>query len=480
MNMTNSQKRSSIRVLTILSLIVLLPLQAVRADGIKQIRLLSGHSIVLETPHLTRVGVGDKDIAGVFPIGNSQVVLNGKTAGKTSVFTWFGDRRSTYEVTVIDQGLDNFVRMLRASVPDPNVQVSSFDRSVVLNGTVQTADDSIRLDDVIARFSKVADANKYAVVNAVTVAKPLGDLQTELTALAGVSGVHVERNGKGDLIVSGRVSDRSVAENVLERVRGHAGSYLASDGKLLDRLAVDATTQVDVKVYILEVDRTAQSQLGLRLQNGTPDPKNPGFYILGPPTFPALEGSRSGTGISPALNVGSFVRSTILAPTLDLVLNTGHARILSAPDLVTMPGQQGTFLVGGQIPIPYASGPQQIAIQYKDFGVQLKVTPTILPNGRVETVIAPEVSDLDFADGIQINGFSIPALKTSRLSTDVVTTTGESIVLGGMMRRVEQRNINKIPLLGDIPILGQLFRSTGYQKSETDLVFVMTPQILVR
>lgn len=458
--------------------LVTMPAHGVWAAGVKTISLRAGHSIILETPGLSRVGVGDRDIAGVVPLGNSEVVVNGKAAGRTTVFIWMGGRHLTYEVAVTEQSMDDLVRMLQSSIGETGVQVASFDHSVVVNGTVPSVEDSLRIDDVLTHFTKVAEASKYTLVNAVAVSRPLGDVPSEVSRLPGVSQFHVDRDGKGNLIVSGRVSDRSVAENVLARVKDHAGAYLAADGKIIDRLGVDTTTQVDVKVYVLEVDRTAMSQLGMRLQSGTPDPTHPGFYILGTPSFPALEAPK--TDIGSALNVGGFYRTTVLAPTLDLILNTAHAHILSSPDLVTMPGQEATFLVGGQIPIPYASGPQQIAIEYKDFGVQLKVTPTILGNGSVESVIAPEVSDLDFQDGVQIAGFNIPALKTSKLSTDVVTKSGESIVLGGLMRRIEQRNISKIPLLGDIPILGQLFRSTSYQKSETDLVFVMTPEVLVR
>jgi pilus assembly protein CpaC len=315
------------------------------------------------------------------------------------------------------------------------------------------------------------------MVNAVAVSQPLGDIQQEVSHVIGVSQFRVDRDGKGNLIVSGRVADQAVAENIINRVRAHAGAYLAADGKIIDRLAIDTTTQVDVKVYVLEVDKTASSQLGLQLQSGIPDPNNPGFYTLAPPSFPGLETPRLP---GQALTLGSFYRTTVLAPTLNLILGTGHARVLSSPDLVTMPGQQATFLVGGQIPIPVASGPQQISIEYKDYGVQLKVTPTILPNGGVETVVAPDISDLDYQNAVEINGFNIPALKTSKLSTDVVTHSGESIVLGGLLRRLEQRNIQKFPLLGDIPILGQLFRSTTYQKQDSDLVFIMTPQVLVR
>ncbi|MHB8230101.1 MAG: type II and III secretion system protein family protein, partial [Vulcanimicrobiaceae bacterium] len=108
------------------------------------------------------------------------------------------------------------------------------------------------------------------------------------------------------------------------------------------------------------------------------------------------------------------------------------------------------------------------------------VTPTLLGNGSVETKIAPEVSDLDFQDGVQISGFTIPALKESKLSTDVITQPGESIIMGGMLRHLQQRNIQKIPLLGDLPILGKLFRSTSYQDQRSDVVFVMTPEIITR
>ncbi|HTD35904.1 MAG TPA: hypothetical protein VK669_00205, partial [Candidatus Limnocylindrales bacterium] len=278
---------------------------------------------------------------------------------------------------------------------------------------------------------------------------------------------------------------RTTAEYVLHRVRALAGPYLAIDGKVIDRIETASISQVDVKVYVLEVDETALRQLGINLQSASFSPD--GTYTLGGPQFPVVESPFTGNGgkLGPgyagnALNIGAFFRSITLAPTVNLVLQSGHARVLSSPDLVTMPGKEANFLVGGQIPIPVASGPQQIAISYKDFGVKLVVTPTILGDNGVETVIAPEVSDLDFQDGVQINGFTVPALKTSRLATDVVTKAGESIVMGGLLRRQEQRAIQKIPGLGDLPILGKLFRSTRYQSSQTDVVFVMTPEIVNR
>jgi pilus assembly protein CpaC len=137
-------------------------------------------------------------------------------------------------------------------------------------------------------------------------------------------------------------------------------------------------------------------------------------------------------------------------------------------------------LVGGQIPIPESNGLGTVSVVYKDYGVKLDVTPTLLGNGNIETKINPEISEISSNGAVTINGFSIPALQTSKLSTDVITKTGESIVMGGLLRRVDTKAIQKVPLLGDIPILGQLFRSTNYQHSESDVVFVMTPTVVTK
>jgi pilus assembly protein CpaC len=420
----------------------------------------TGQSTILQAPGLTRVAVGDGKIAGVVPIGNSQLIVNGKTAGRTSLLVWSQAGLRSYDVTVSEQTLGSLQQMLQTAIAEPNVHVEEFDRSLMVEGTVTNADHLLRVGDIVSRFAPAASAGKYDIVNAVTVPRPLGALQDQLASSPQTAGARVDRDAKGNLIVSGSVLDRATAEHVLAQVRSLAGPYLAIDGKVIDRIQTTTTSQVDVKVYILEVDETALKQLGINLQSATFNPD--GSYTVGQPVFPLVEspfGGRGQPGIpGRGLNIGSFFRTITLAPTLNLVLNNGHAKILSSPDLVTMPGHQADFLVGGQIPIPYASGPQQIAIE----------------------LISPEVSDLDFQDGVTLNGFLVPALKTSRLSTDVVTKSGESIVLGGLLRRVEQRNIQKIPLLGDIPILGKLFRSTNYQSQKTDVVFVMTPQIVSR
>jgi Flp pilus assembly secretin CpaC len=459
-----------------IALVSLIVPTAVFAETAVPMTLRTAQSLILSTPHLTRVAVGDGKIAGVVPIGNAQIVVSGRSAGRTTLVVWTADGRRMYDVTVTEQSLENLRGMLQTAIADPRVRVDAFDRSLVIDGTVADGDALRRLDEVLAPFATVASAEKYGIVNAVTVAHPLGALQNELAASPATAGVRVDRDEKGNLVVSGQVQDRATAEQVLGRVRTLAGPYLAVDGKVIDRIETATVSQIDIKVYILEVDETALNTLGINLQSASFTPGS-NTYTLGTPQFPIVE---QPTAVGKAFTIGSFFRSVTLAPTLNLIVTSGHAKILSSPDLVTLPGRQADFLVGGQIPIPYASGPSQIAIQYKDYGVKLQVTPTILGGGSVDTVITPEVSNLDFTDGVTLNGFVVPALKTSRLSTDVVTKSGESIVMGGLLSRVEQRNIEKIPLLGDLPILGKLFRSTNYQNQQTDVVFVMTPEILTR
>lgn len=464
-------------IIAIAVLLSALPAQAVPVEQLLSVE--SGHSVVLRTDGLTRVAVGDARIAGVLPIGTSQLVINGKAPGHTTVFVWAGGHRQTYEITVTEQAMDDLAQMLRTSLDQPGVQVVSFRNSVVVRGSVGDGAQYQQLSDILSRFNAYAKQQKYMIVNAVVVAHPLGELQHDIAALPGARDVRVDVDGKGNVIVSGHVHDTVTAQAVLEKAKGLAGAYLAANGKLIDRMSTDLDSQIDIKVYVLEVDHTAQRSLGIGLQSASFQSNGSGTstYTLGQPSFPVVEAPEPLGG---ALKIGAFFRSITLAPTLNLLISEGHARVLSAPDLVTTPGNKATFLVGGKFPVPFATGLGQVSIQFEPFGVQLNVTPILLGNGAVEAKITPDISDLDFQDGIQTGGFVIPALKESKLSTDIITQPGESIIMGGMVRHVESRVIQKIPLLSQIPILGKLFQSTAYQNNESDVVFVMTPEVITR
>lgn len=456
-------------------ILALFPSVGVAADSVSLLSVQSGHSVILQTPGLARVAVGDGRIAGVLPVGTSQLVINGKAPGRTTVFVWEAGRRVTYEVTVSEQNMDDLAQMIRSAISEPNVEVLSFRNSVVLKGTVADGAHYEQLNTIVGKFEPYAAVQKSSIINAVAVAHPLGELQRDLALIPGAQEVRVDVDGKGNVIVSGHVHDTTTAQAVLEKAKGLAGTYLAANGQLINRMATDLNSQIDIKVYVLEVDKTALQNLGIQLQGASFQPGN--TYVLTPPSFPVVEAP---LGNGNALKLGPFFRSFTLAPTLNALISEGHSRLLSSPDLVTVPGNTATFLVGGQVPIPLSSGLGNVSIQYQQFGVQLNVTPTILGNGAVEAKITPDISDLDFADGITENGFVVPALKESKLSTDVIAQPGESIIMGGLVRRVEQKTILKVPLLSQIPILGKLFTSTNYQNNQSDVVFVMTPQIITR
>ena len=446
----------------------------------------TGTSQILHYSDVRQVAIGDPTIVGALPLpGKSEVLINAKQPGRTTLFIWTTDGiEHDYNVTVTASELDLLSAMLRSTIGRNDITVETFGHSIVLRGTVPDGSALQNITDVLTRFDPVAKQDNAIIVNAVMIAHPFGGLQSAVSGDPKLKTVRVDPDGQGNVIVSGSVLDEAQRQSVLNDVRGSAGRYLSSKGQIIDRLAMSLTTQVDVKVYVLEVDDTALNQMGVRLQSGTVTGASGSgqTLTLGPASFPIIE-AKPAYGPRNAFQpfaVGPFFRTTVLAPTLDLMMSSGHARILSNPDLTTVPGENATFLVGGQIPIPQGAGLGQISVSYQNYGVQLDFTPTILGNGDVATKISPEVSDLDFQDGVQVNGFTIPALKTSRISTNVITAPGESIVMGGMLRQIESRNIEKIPFLSALPIIGKLFQDVRYQRGETNIVFILTPTVITR
>ncbi|MBV8723193.1 MAG: pilus assembly protein N-terminal domain-containing protein [Candidatus Eremiobacteraeota bacterium] len=454
---------------------------AARADS-DVIVLETGSSTIVDAPGLTRVATGDATIAGVVPLGTGQVVINAKAPGRTTVYVWASYGGVTkYQVYVSGQVPNDLAKMIRAALNVPNVQVVSFRNAVVVRGTVKDQAVSDYVDSVLSRFTALAKAQNQTLVNALYVPHPLGAIEEELAHIPGASNIHLDYDqstaGAGNIIVSGEVRDRQQAEMVMDKARGLAGRFLATNAKVIDRLAVDLTSQVDVKVYVLEMDNSGLSQLGVNFQGGQPNPSNPAEILPVPPSFPIIENGNAGHP-GKAFTIGAFFRNVFLMPTLDLVLESGHGRILSSPDLVTLPGEEAKFLVGGQIPYTYSSGFGSVSVQFQQYGVQLDVTPTILGNGKIETKIAPTVSDLDYTNAVSLNGTTVPGLKISQLSTDVITSEGEGIVMGGLLRHLQQKEIFKVPGLSAIPILGALFQSVHYTNNETNVVFVMLPTVI--
>jgi len=448
--------------------------------------LETGHSETVNAAGLTRVAVGDERIAGVTAIGRDQVLIVGKSPGSTTVFVWSALGRTNYEIFVYAQGLDDMVPIIERAINEPDVTVRNIGRAIIVSGTVPDGSHAQRLASIIAQFNGAktggfdsatgaGGTEEYKIINTVSVQRPFGDAERRIAALPGTSNIVLVGDSKGNVIVSGETTTRQVAEQVLALARGLAGSYLGVDGKVIDRIAVASTTQVDVRVYVLEIDETGLKDLGIQLQSASVDTS--GTVTYGSPSFPAYENPAK---VNSALNIGSFIRTTYLAPTLNALIESGHGRVLSQPNLLTQPGIAANILIGGSFPYVYSTGLGAVSIVFKDYGVSLAITPVILGSGAIDCKVAPTVSQLDYADGVSISGYTLPALTVSQLSTEVVTKPGESIVIGGLLQRVETRTLYKFPFLGDLPVIGKLFRSQNYQSSKTDVVFVMTPEIIQR
>jgi pilus assembly protein CpaC len=163
---------------------------------------------------------------------------------------------------------------------------------------------------------------------------------------------------------------------------------------------------------------------------------------------------------------------------VDALKQHNLVKVLAEPTLIALSGREASFLAGGEFPIPVPQALGVVTISYKSFGVGLVFTPTVLSPNKINMTVAPEVSDLDFANAISIQGFLIPSITTRRASTTIELADGQSFAIAGLLRDTVREQIAKFPVLGDIPILGALFRSSSFQKNETELIIIVTPHLV--
>lgn len=265
----------------------------------------------------------------------------------------------------------------------------------------------------------------------------------------------------------------------------------AKDALLVDRSEVKvASNTVQVDVQVVEFKKSALRRAGMNLTSGR---NNHGFQFgVFTPGTATVKGEDSGTStgtdgsgtnaLAAAMNLvlgfGKAFSGQGITAQLGFLEGNGLARVLAKPTLVAHSGQSASFLAGGEIPIPVPARDGNIAIEYKEFGVKLQLTPTILSDERIALKVAPEASDLDYTQGLSISGVSVPAVRTRRADTMVELADGESFVIGGLVSRSTISSINKVPLLGDLPILGTFFKNLNYSQEETELVIIVTPRLV--
>jgi pilus assembly protein CpaC len=388
----------------LVSLAALLAGLAGRAEGQRVVtqaeRVVSvskGASALMVNPvPIARFSVGDPGVAEVTVVSPTEVIINGKDLGTTTLFVWDNAgqvRVYSVEVTADAPGLERFLRSL---MPDEDIQVAASRNAVTLSGTVK-------------------DPN--SVSRAVQVAQ-------------------------------------------------------ASGATVIDNLVAPPAVQVLVKVRFAEINRTALRDWSTRLRTLNPHELSD-------------QGNWSGfTDPSAAVETIGFLLDSgneEIQALVQAAVSRGDLRTLAEPNLLTLPGKEAYFLAGGEFPYPtiQGTGSNAVSIVFKEFGIRLRFTPQIARNGAIRLKVAPEVSTLDFANGLVVSGFEIPSLRTRRAETEVELREGQHLAIAGLLDNESTRNMTKIPILGDIPILGELFRSRALRQRRTELVVLVTPALVM-
>lgn len=257
----------------------------------------------------------------------------------------------------------------------------------------------------------------------------------------------------------------------------------------LDRTRLPGAQQITLRVRIAEVSRTDLRQLGINF-NVLASPGSFAFGLvtgsfLNTATQAASTTVLSGIASAATGTTTNFGNATLGVATrrvnaealVNALQSEGVLTMLAEPNLTTISGEAASFLAGGEVPIPVPQSLGTTTIEYKQYGVQLNFMPVLLPGNRIALRVAPEVSELSTANAVSINGLTVPAIVSRKALTNVEMASGETLSIAGLFQRTTQNNISKFPFLADIPVLGALFRSSSYQRAETELIILVTPYL---
>ncbi len=385
----------------------------------QRVTIAAGKSVIIESPDIIRrVSVAAPNVADALILTPHQVYLTGRDPGTTNLTVWSDSDRIA---TIFDVEVTVDVARLKAKLhemfpQEKEIRVTATNDGITLTGVVSS---TVNLSQVAALAESYVPADK--------------DGKRKVSNLLEVGGVN-------QVMLEVRVSEMSRS---LGRRLGFNFSFLSASGNQFGLSLLDNLT---------------------RLPGSGAFPANP------------LNVSDNINMITRFLGAGASWTVFI-----DALKDQGLIKVLAEPTLITLSGKQAHFLAGGEFPIPIpqpSAAGSIITIQYKPFGVGLNFTPTVLSNNKISIQVAPEVSELDFSQAIAMQGFVIPSITTRRVSTTVELADGQSFAIAGLLKDEVREDIRKYPLLGDIPILGALFRSTSYLKNETELVIIVTPHLV--
>lgn len=340
----------------------------------------------------------------------------------------------------------------------------------------------VRPDQVLVNGKAFGQVNFIAweksdskfIVFDVFVRANLSLIDSQMRALFPKDDIRLSQ-ANGSVVLSGTVADPATA--------AQADSVVQAAGfKTVNMLGspVKSATQVQLQIRVAEVNKNRMRDLGASFAyQGSP---GAGGFISGggPGSLSDIVGGVLSGTFSSAANV--FLMGGNTLQIIRAMQQNGTLRALAEPNLIAMDGQVASFLAGGEFPIPViqggGNGNNSVTIVFKEYGVRLNFKPTIIDEDHIRLELEPEVSTIDFANGVRFQGFVVPALRTRRARTGVELRDGQSFALAGLLDNSETRNLSKVPVVGDIPIIGNLFKSTQFQKNETELVFIVTADLV--
>ena len=376
----------------------------------------------MEIYGLNRVAVGNPEIADVQLISGSELLVVGKKAGSTSLLVWGSNGRQEYMVTVSgnDSGL---AEAIKNAIGLPGVTVQMVGEKVLLRGVV---------------------LNQYEK-----------DLALKVASLYVGEEASTSTSGSGD-----------------KKDANNAGASAAdkTKGKIIDLLQMAHPSQIRLEAQIIEIASSSTKDLGFQYGAYTDDAEGTNITTTG--SFYGGESwNTRGWG-------GWLVRHTsLINGTLRALITQGKARILSRPSISTMSGEKAKILIGGSIPVP-VSNDGSISIEWREYGVKLDIEPVVDEMEKITSKVHAEVSTLDYSHAVTENGFTIPALATRQADSVVHVSSGMSMVIGGLLNTEDSKTVTKIPLLGNIPVIGEFFKYTSKSRDKRELIVLITPHLV--
>jgi pilus assembly protein CpaC len=416
-----------------------------------------GTQRVITVQGINRIAVGDPSVADVKTIGNNQVLVIGQGEGKTTLLVWRSNgQRMSYLVIVRKQDPNEVISEIKKLLGDiEGVSVRMVGDRIYLDGQAYTTQDADRIEQVVGLYPNVKSFVKIAPNAKKLVAQNLNAAFQK----AGLRNVQANVVGS-TIFLEGSVEsqqDLQKAELITKAI-----------GETVENLLVVGIKRMILsEVQFVEIRRNSTDRYGIRYPTDITGTATAVLSInkeLWPSTF------STGTSLVRAQGGSDF--------SFGFQGNDGYGRLLAQPKLVCASGEKAEFLAGGEVPIPLITA-NQFSVEYKEYGVILKLRPTADRNGNIQTEIEAEASELDTSVAVSFGGSSaIPGFRTRKVKTNVTVRHGETIVLSGVFSHDEQKAVSKLPGLGHIPIIGELFKSRAFDSSKRELVIFVTPRIV--